>query len=109
MADNTGATHVSSKPGGAIPLKRLDDFALAEVDFVKIDVEGFERFVVEGARDTLRRCRPVVIVEQKEFADRYGTARYAAAEYLQSLGAVVLEQVVQDLVFGWPDQPARAA
>lgn len=100
--ENTGATHVRAGVEGAIPMRRLDDFAFADVDFIKIDVEGFERQVLEGARETLARCRPVVIVEQKEFAGRYGTERYAAAELLQSMGAVVLAQVVQDLIFGWP-------
>jgi FkbM family methyltransferase len=100
--ENTGATHVRPGAEGEIPMRRLDSFGFDEVDFIKIDVEGFELQVLEGARDTLARCRPVVIVEQKEFASRYGTGQYAAAELLQALGAVVLAQVVKDLVFGWP-------
>jgi FkbM family methyltransferase len=102
---NTGATHVRPGGEGDIPMRRLDDFGFDEVDFIKIDVEGFELQVLEGARDTLARCRPIVIVEQKEFAGRYGIGQYAAAELLQSLGAVVLAQVVKDLVFGWPGSP----
>ncbi len=47
-----------------------------------------------------------MIVEQKDSASRYGDERFAAAELLRSLGAVQLGQVVQDLVFGWPDSPA---
>lgn len=58
-----------------------------------------------AGHETLARCKPVLIVEQKEFAGRYGTARHAAAELLQSLGAIVLAQVVRDLVFGWPGSP----
>jgi FkbM family methyltransferase len=103
--ENTGATHVRPGAEGAIPMRRLDHFAFDDVDFIKIDVEGFELQVLEGARETLARCRPVVIVEQKEFAGRYGTQQYAAAEFLQSLGAVVLAQVVKDLILGWPGSP----
>lgn len=34
-----------------------------QVDFVKIDVEGGELLVLQGARQTLTRCKPIVIFE----------------------------------------------
>lgn len=36
---------------------------IAQIDFIKIDVEGFERNVIEGLTDTLARCKPVVVLE----------------------------------------------
>jgi len=105
-AQNTGATHVRPGAAGEIPMRTLDGYRFDAVDFLKVDVEGYERQVLEGARETLARCRPVVIVEQKDFAGRYGGERYGAAELLQSLGAVVVDQVVQDLIFAWPDSAA---
>ena len=44
---------------------KLDDVLPANerVDFVKIDVEGGELLVLQGARQTLTRCKPVVIFE----------------------------------------------
>jgi len=47
-------------------LTTLDNFCRAEglkPDLVKIDTEGNELAVLEGARETLRSCRPVVIFE----------------------------------------------
>lgn len=45
----------------------LDDWArevrLDRVDFIKMDVEGFERYVVEGGIETLRRFRPKLVTE----------------------------------------------
>jgi FkbM family methyltransferase len=43
----------------------LDKFGLERVALVKVDVEGHEADVLEGAVETLRRNRPVVIVEIK--------------------------------------------
>jgi len=49
-----------------IPTLTLDDFAarraLERVDFVKMDVEGAELEVIEGARETLRRFAPKLAI-----------------------------------------------
>ena len=41
---------------------RLDDFVrennLTHVDFIKADIEGFERYMLEGAQETLRKFAP---------------------------------------------------
>jgi FkbM family methyltransferase len=39
---------------------------IARLDFVKMDIEGYEARALVGARDTLRRFRPTMIVEVLE-------------------------------------------
>jgi FkbM family methyltransferase len=46
-----------------VKLARLDDFSFAEVDFIKIDVEGFEEEVLTGGWQTITAWRPVMLVE----------------------------------------------
>ncbi len=50
-----------------VPVTTLDAYVtrkgLQHVNFIKIDTEGFEPMVLAGARDTLQRFRPILIVE----------------------------------------------
>lgn len=52
-------------------VKRL---GLESVDVMKVDVEGYERFVLDGLKDTLEKFRPLVVLElsdttRKTFSD----------------------------------------
>lgn len=96
-----GGTHIIGE--GDIPLRMLDTFALKEVDFIKIDVEGYELFAVRGGEKTIRENKPCIIVEQKPkgLAERYGQTRMAAVELLQSWGAKVKFEMSGDFCLSW--------
>ena len=101
---NTGHTHIdpASVGAGNIAVKRLDDIALEQVDYIKMDCEGYEYRVLQGAEQTIRRCCPVVVVEQKPhdaYSNQYG--QFAAIDLLQSWGMVKLDQVKDDWIMGW--------
>lgn len=49
-----------------IERKRLDDLEFPPVGIIKIDVEGHELAVLQGARALLERDHPVIIVEAEE-------------------------------------------
>jgi FkbM family methyltransferase len=46
-----------------VEVRTLDSYAFSDVRVIKIDVEGSEMHVLEGARETIGRDRPVLIVE----------------------------------------------
>ena len=69
--------------GGNVKFRteKLDSYALEQVDILKIDVEGFEFEVIQGAEKTIRRLKPHIILEthSKEL-------RRKCNEFLNELG-----------------------
>ena len=49
-----------------IEKRTLDSYALDNVGFIKIDVEGYEQTVLKGAKETLMHCRPTILIELEE-------------------------------------------
>jgi FkbM family methyltransferase len=47
-----------------VPGRTIDQFGF-DIDLLKIDVEGLEAAVLRGAVDTIRRCRPWILVETR--------------------------------------------
>jgi FkbM family methyltransferase len=100
---NTGHTHVDpTGTGGDTRIIQLDSLNLQNVDYIKIDCEGFEYRVLQGAKKTIQRCRPVVVIEQKPhdmYSKDYG--QFAAIGLLEDWGMVRLDQVKDDWIMGW--------
>ncbi len=63
-ADKAVGAHASY----TVPTRRLDDLNIGDVGFMKIDVEGFERQVLDGGLKTVNRDKPKILIE---FEERY--------------------------------------
>jgi FkbM family methyltransferase len=95
--ENSGKTHVSGH--GDCTMRRLDDWRLSDVSFIKIDTEGFESNVIEGGRQTIIENRPIIVVESNGQHERYGLPEPVGM--LQEMGMRVLEQASFDYIMGW--------
>ena len=58
-----GISLAKSGPGEDVPVSRVDAFGFSALHLLKADVEGMETDIIAGARETIRRCRPAIYVE----------------------------------------------
>ena len=74
-----------------VPVRSVDEFraerSIGRVGFLKVDVEGFEPAVLEGARDTLAQDRPALLLEiEDRHLARYGADSGEFSRFLRGLG-----------------------
>jgi FkbM family methyltransferase len=84
LAKDYGAFASVTTQTHAVEVITIDSLGLSDVTHMKVDAEGFEQEVLEGARATLRRCRPVLSLELEE-RHRKGATRDVPA-LLAALG-----------------------
>ena len=104
IAERSSLRFAVQAKGEAVPMRTLDDFDLPVLDFLKLDCEGYEVFIVRGARKTLQRCKPVVIVEQKAevgHVSRYGIGLLDAVNALKNYGAKMRASLQGDYILSW--------
>jgi FkbM family methyltransferase len=82
-----GGTHTEQSGGKkkVAPVYTIDSFEFEIVDYIKIDVEGFEKKVLLGAAATIERCNPVIVIEQNHVV-LDGDQQYSAKVYLEDIG-----------------------
>lgn len=91
---NTGATQISEESCGDIKVCPLDEIGFKDVDFIKIDVEGFEAKVLKGGRETIIRSRPILWLEI------FPENKNEVSSILTELGYSLKEQIAQlDYIF----------
>lgn len=86
--------------GNDVRVTTIDSLNLETLDYLQLDVEGYEWHALAGAVSTIRRCRPVIQVELRDFTEKYGQTDAAVRELLQGLGYTqVSAQSGSDYVF----------
>ena len=83
------SNHVVENINGKQFVRKLDDLQIQNIDFILIDTEGYELNVLKGAFDSIKKFKPVIIIEIhkfKEMTKRYGYDKEENIKYLQNLG-----------------------
>lgn len=109
LGDHEGTVSIVTEPtssgdsrvggDGDIPLRTLDSLELTDVDFIKLDCEGYELFALKGGEQTIRRDLPTIIVEQKPGrGQRFGLPERGAVEWLETLGYRCAQEMSGDFI-----------
>ncbi len=67
------ASGAGSITSGSVPIEKwfdeqlytIDEFNLPDIDYIKIDVDGYELNVLQGAVNTIKKYNPLIVAEQE--------------------------------------------
>ena len=93
------------EPGGTIPAVPIDSLGARDVAFLKLDVEGYEERALMGARETIARDKPIIMMEVKEATNsRYGSS-FGSHDLVLSWGYRLLRKIGEKQI-DWLYAPA---
>ncbi len=92
-----GLTHVAGP--GDVPQVLVDDLNLAACDLIYLDIEGYEWKALQGAVQTIARCRPVIVTEINSAITYYGATRDELRAWICGLGYELVFRMNSDEMF----------
>jgi len=89
----TFSTHITpNSKDGTHQIRSLDSYNFEDIDFIKIDAEGYEPLIALGALETIKKTKPTILFERKQHPERYGYKRDSIVEILQPYGYRIIKE-----------------
>lgn len=85
----------SIHPSGAMRVRQMtiDELGLSSCDAIFLDIEGYEVEALKGARETIKKFRPVLHVEE------LGWSKARIREHMTSIGYELVAKIHRDAVY----------
>lgn len=98
-AGNTGGNYLV-EGGQGCTITTVDSLAITDLDLLSFDLEGHEHQALQGAAETIKKCWPVILCEEKgKLMARQGNAPESVFKYLSGLGYRRAAQIRRDFIY----------
>lgn len=100
IPEETGNTYVSDQGNREIEIRRLDEIKLPKIDYIKIDAEGYEIKVLQGAEGLITRDEPYIHVEVKDkILERHGLTAADIDKYFEEIDYEKVYRIKSEIVY----------
>jgi len=77
-----------------IPILKIDDFSLEDLDLIHLDIEGYELNALKGGVETIKRCKPIIVLEiVDEHLKRFNCSRQDVFDFMASIDYKFVKQL----------------
>jgi FkbM family methyltransferase len=84
-----------------VAMVTIDSLNIKHLGLMKLDIQGSEVIALRGARETLLKCKPVVLIEEKPVGGKGGSTDHIeeATQFLIGIGMTAKEKIGADRVY----------
>jgi len=83
---------------GDFPIRSIDSYHIENLGFIKLDCEGYEPLIIQGAEQTIKKSFPVILMERKVLVNKYNFGSHETEGLLQSWGYNHLVNLGKDVI-----------
>lgn len=103
---SSGGHQTGPSNSDGILVMTIDEMGLTDLDAIFLDTEGFEGEILHGAFHTIRRCRPLLVLEENGKGKRYGYPIGELEAMMRPFGYRLVAREGEDIVLQY-DAHAR--
>ena len=89
---------LQTQQSGNIPQITIDSLN-QNPDLIHLDIEGYEGFALEGAVETIKRSKPMIVLETNNLGESYGYSDSKIFNLLESLDYKIVYDWHHDKAF----------
>jgi FkbM family methyltransferase len=96
---NTGNHTIAGNENGNVPCITIDSLNLPDLDLLHLDTEGYELFVLKGAENTIKKFKPLIVLEANNFCLNYNYSLEDLENWLFNLGYRCFKKWTEDRAY----------
>jgi FkbM family methyltransferase len=93
--DNSGTASIRTEGKYRCKMRTFDSYNIKKINYLKVDIEGYELNFLRGAKETIMRTKPVINIEIKPSVDAHLVMSYLSDE----LGMTFQGRTIKDYVY----------
>lgn len=98
---NTGNHSINIDPDGhsSIECVTIDSLDILDLDLIHLDLEGYEYYALQGAKETIQRYKPLIVVEKNKMIRKFNLKFKHIVRLMESLGYSETARWKSDVAF----------
>jgi FkbM family methyltransferase len=86
--------HLTVESEKRIPILKIDDLSLEDLDLIHLDIEGYELYALKGGVETIKKFKPTIVLELvDEHLGRFNCTREDVMKFMESIDYKFIKQL----------------